>query len=112
MKAAQPQLVLLVSLGLFALSANDFAQTATDGSLGPKQSSTSLNSTFPANLGQTRGQNLFHSFSDFNIPAGGSATFTGPASIKNVLARVTGGRPSQINGRLACDIPSANLYLI
>ncbi len=58
------------------------------------------------------GSNLFHSFSQFNIGAGQSATFSGAAGTRNVLARVTGGSASQINGALRCDIAGANLFLM
>jgi filamentous hemagglutinin family protein len=87
-------------------------QVKTDGSLGARQTPPGPHFAIPASLGQTRGANLFHSFEQFDIPTGGSATFSGPASVHNVLARVTGGQPSQIDGRLACDIDGANLYLI
>jgi filamentous hemagglutinin family protein len=58
--------------------------------------------------------NLFHSFSEFNILAGESATFTHLAggTINNVLSRITGASPSTINGLLASEIPGANFYLI
>src|SRR4051812_12343579 len=32
--------------------------------------------------------NLFHSFSEFNLATGETASFSGPTSIKNVLTRV------------------------
>src|SRR5215468_254333 len=57
--------------------------------------------TVDGNKGQTRGSNLFHSFSVFNIlragpgvPAQESVTFTPPTvggPITNVINRVTGG---------------------
>ena len=46
------------------------------------------------------------------MPTGGSATFTGPETIANILSRVTGGQPSVIDGRLQSTIPGANLYLL
>src|SRR4051812_9050457 len=48
--------------------------------------------------GMQRGNNLFHSFADFNVPTSGQANFYGPASTANVLTRVTGGSPSTIDG--------------
>ena len=44
--------------------------------------------------------------------AGETAEFSGPSAIHNVLARVTGGTPSGIDGTLRCTIPCANVYLI
>jgi filamentous hemagglutinin family protein len=65
-----------------------------------------------AELGQTRGGNLFHSFGEFNVPTGGSATFAGPNTITNILGRVTGGQPSTIDGLVRSEITGANLYLL
>ncbi|MES2223230.1 MAG: filamentous hemagglutinin N-terminal domain-containing protein, partial [Acidobacteriota bacterium] len=46
----------------------------------------------------TKGNNLFHSFAQFDLKAGEVATFSGPANIQNILSRVTGGAPSSIDG--------------
>jgi filamentous hemagglutinin family protein len=57
--------------------------------------------------GYLNGTNLFHSFQYFNINSGETAHFTGdPTTIQNVIARVTGGMPSTINGTVTSDIPS------
>ncbi len=92
------------------------AQITLDGSLGP---SGDLNGTgglidIPAEVGQIHGSNLFHSFGEFNVPMGGSATFTGPSSIRNIIGRVTGGNESHINGTLGLgmEISEANLFLL
>ncbi len=63
-------------------------------------------------LGRQVGGNLFDSFANFNVAAGESATFTGPATVSNIIAGVTGGNPSTINGNVKSDIRGANLYLI
>ena len=42
-------------------------------------------------------RNLFHSFSQFNVQTGESATFTGPGSIASISSRVTGGQRSLID---------------
>ncbi len=62
--------------------------------------------------GKQVGANLFHSFSQFNLSSGETATFTGPASVHTVLTRVTGGAPSAIDGTIRCTIPDASFYLI
>jgi filamentous hemagglutinin family protein len=71
--------------------------------------------------GAERGQNLFHSFQEFNVEANRNALFLSPnADIRNILARVTGGNPSQILGTLgtfqlvngAVAPSEANLFLI
>jgi len=65
-----------------------------------------------AEYGDQSGQNLFHSFGQFNLHAGERAIFTGPDSVKNIISRVTGGEPSWIDGILRSEIPAANLYLL
>jgi filamentous hemagglutinin family protein len=63
--------------------------------------------------GQTAGTNLFHSFSQFSLPAGATANFQTPAAIANVLSRVTGGTASVIDGQIQLSgNTGANLYLM
>ena len=88
------------------------AQMTLDGSLGPRGALPGPHYVIPAEVGQLRGGNLFHSFGQFNIQRSESATFTGPASVDNIFSRVTGGNPSVINGLLQTNIPGANLYLL
>src|SRR5262245_42843276 len=86
--------------------------------------------TVNGDVGQTRGTNLFHTFSIFNILRAGptasgqvvpqqeSVTFTSPnggGSITNVISRVTGGtstftlqKSSLIDGQFNSAIPGAN----
>jgi len=68
--------------------------------------------TVTREMGLLRGNNLFHSFGQFNVPTDGSVTFTGPSSIANILSRVTGNDVSNIDGTLASTIENANLYLM
>jgi filamentous hemagglutinin family protein len=58
------------------------------------------------------GPNLFHSFDRFSVGTNDTASFTGPAGIKNILSRVTGGQQSEIDGTLRSTIPGAHLYLL
>src|SRR5262249_31448699 len=67
------------------------AQITLDGSLGPRGALRGPNYTISDSVGQIRGPNLFHSFCQFNLSKGESATFTGPNTITNILSRVTGG---------------------
>jgi filamentous hemagglutinin family protein len=95
-----------------AFAVNSRAQIVLDGTLGPQGPLAGPDYRIGADLGQQRGGNLFHSFSDFNLSPNESATFSGPPSVDNVIGRVTGGNGSFIDGRLASDIPGANLFLI
>ncbi len=61
--------------------------------------------------GAIRGDNLFHSFQEFNVNAGRGAYFSNPAGIANILTRVTGGNVSNIQGVLGV-LGKANLFLI
>ena len=58
------------------------------------------------------GKNQFLSFGQFGLNTGESATFSGPAGIQNILARVTGGAASNINGTITSTITGANLFLL
>jgi filamentous hemagglutinin family protein len=94
------------------LVAISHTQITSDGSLGPGGPLTGPHYRIGAELGQIRGGNLFHSFGAFNVPTGGSATFTGPNTIANILGRVTGGQPSSIDGVLRSETAGANLFLL
>jgi filamentous hemagglutinin family protein len=103
---------ILVGLGLFACLATSRAQVVLDGSFGTSGALSGPNYTIPAAAGLTRGNNLFHSFSQFDLKAGDVATFTGPANIQNILSRVTSGSPSSIDGTIRSGISGANFYFI
>jgi filamentous hemagglutinin family protein len=82
--------------------------------LGPAGSLAGPNFVIPDTVGQTMGSNLFHSFGSFNLNADESAAFTGPTGIENVLARVTGGSASNIDGLISTRFENAspNLFLL
>ncbi|TVQ44643.1 MAG: filamentous hemagglutinin N-terminal domain-containing protein [Gloeocapsa sp. DLM2.Bin57] len=61
--------------------------------------------------GERSGENLFHSFREFNVREGQEVYFTNPENISNIFSRITGNNPSQILGTLGVT-GQANLYLI
>ncbi len=89
-----------------------WAQVLPDGSLGAGRSQVVGGPTKDLiQGGVSRGANLFHSFSEFNVGLGRSVYFANPAGIGNILARVTGGNGSLLLGRLGVE-GSANLFLL
>jgi len=117
------QSLSLLSLAAIALLANpaiSLAQSITlDGTLGSTAPIPTLaNPAFATiydiqqNLGQTVGSNLFHSFSRFNLTASEAASFRSDVSIRNILARVTGGTASSIDGLIYTESRNVNLFLI
>lgn len=103
------------------------ADVVTDGSLGDAANIGRLqnlhagtdHATIAPNLGATSGGNLFHSFYQFNLATGQSATFQADASIRNIIARVSGwngsaftAQPSAIRGAIRTSGTAADLYLL
>jgi len=124
------QLALAGSLALveaFTGGVNNsaFAQIIPDNTLGDEPSIIKPFLPYLPDLpidkiegGAIRGANLFHSFEQFNVSEGRTVYFDIPrAEIQNILARVTGGKPSEILGTLgtSSDFISnshPNLFLI
>ncbi len=103
-----------LALPLFAtLSTVAQADVVFDGSLGPI-GELSGDMVIGEEWGTREGANLFHSFYSFNIFAGESVLFTSSfaGQTDHVIARVTGGRESLIDGPLGVDIPGASLWLV
>jgi filamentous hemagglutinin family protein len=101
------KILVIINLLLFSLILK--AEIITDGTLGKTTSLKGPNFLINDSLGLQIGGNLFHSFQEFNIFYGESATFTSPDSVNNILARVTGNNLSRINGKLNSD---ANFFLV
>lgn len=89
------------------------AQIIPDQSLGNENSTVNSldNNNDVINGGAIRGNNLFHSFREFNVSEGRGAFFANPDSIGNILTRVTGNNISNILGTLGV-LGNANLFLI
>ncbi len=58
------------------------------------------------------GANLFHSFEQFGLDAGQIADFLANPQVQNILSRVVGGNPSEINGLIRVTGSDANFYLM
>jgi filamentous hemagglutinin family protein len=99
----------LVILGFVASINPVRAQVSSDGSLSTTVTSPD-GSNFTIENGDRAGGNLFHSFSQFSVPTGGSAVFQNP-DVQNIISRVTGGSISNIDGLIRTQ-GSANLFLL
>ncbi|WP_223805526.1 filamentous hemagglutinin N-terminal domain-containing protein [Pseudanabaena sp. UWO310] len=84
------------------LPTNVSAQSVkADGTLSTTVASPdNLNFTITNGNQPSNGGNLFHSFSQFSVPTGGSATFNlvNTPNITTIFSRVTGGNVSNIDG--------------
>jgi filamentous hemagglutinin family protein len=86
-----------------------------DGSIGPGGDVPFADGTWQIGdqLGEYRGDSLLHSFGRFDVPGGQTAEFSAAhGTPERVLARVTWGERSDIEGTLRSSIPGADLYLI
>ncbi len=111
MKSNFIQLLAIFGSGLLSPAAAQ-AQIILDGSLGRTETLMGPGYQIGAELGQQHGGNLFHSFQDFNLQSHESATFSGPNEVQNVISRVTGSNPSNIDGLIRSTIPNADFYLL
>jgi filamentous hemagglutinin family protein len=111
---------LFAYLGLLGLSSSAIPALAQsvpsniipDNTLGNQRSIVERTNTLESIRGGAQsGQNLFHSFSEFNVGDGQRVYFANPTGVQNILTRVTGTSASNIFGTLGVD-GNANLFLI
>jgi filamentous hemagglutinin family protein len=100
-------IVMLVNT--IAIGDRAIAQVVPDNMLGTQVTQAGL--VFEINNGTRSGNNLFHSFSQFSVPAGGSAVFNNALDVQNIFSRVTGSQLSNIDGILKTQ-GTANLFLM
>ncbi|NEQ33298.1 MAG: filamentous hemagglutinin N-terminal domain-containing protein, partial [Leptolyngbya sp. SIO4C5] len=62
--------------------------------------------------GSAAGNNLFHSFQEFNLNGAEAANFLAAPTVENILGRIRGGNPTAIDGLLQVTGTQANLYLM
>ncbi len=113
---ARLRLLLGCCIGLSGPAAAD---VVLDGTLGPAGAvggglvdGAPTTYVIDESLGRRVSGNLFHSFGLLSIEAGESAAFTGVEPTAAIIARVTGGEPSLLGGRLSSMLPGADLYLL
>ncbi|MCC5666469.1 filamentous hemagglutinin N-terminal domain-containing protein [Nostoc sp. CHAB 5784] len=104
--------VLGIAMSVSALSFNcAIAQISPDGTLPINTNVTPNGNTFNITGGTPAGTNLFHSFGEFSVPTGSTASFNNAVNIQNIISRVTGGSTSKIDGIIS-TLGTANLFLI
>ncbi|WP_264322877.1 filamentous hemagglutinin N-terminal domain-containing protein, partial [Zarconia navalis] len=96
---------------LVLLCAEASAQIVPDSTLPSNSTVTVEDGLQRISGGMEAGSNLFHSLGEFNVPAGGTAYFDNALTIDNIIARVTGGNLSNIDGLIRAN-GAANLFLI
>ena len=108
---------ILISLIPFSVSflpiQKASAQITPDNTLGTESSVVNQLNQLKSLIegGAVRGENLFHSFQEFNVGNGQSVYFVNPEGVNNILTRVTGDNMSQILGTLGVN-GNANLFLL
>ncbi|MGA9382998.1 MAG: S-layer family protein, partial [Phormidium sp.] len=110
------QLGYLTFSGIALSTQVSLAQVVPDATLGNESSVVTPTAIkdLPSdqiNGGAIRGNNLFHSFREFNVGAGRGVYFTNPDGVARILTRVTGNNVSQILGTLGV-LGNADLFLI
>jgi filamentous hemagglutinin family protein len=94
------------------------AQISSDTTLPRNSTITVRGNSFIVTDGTRAGENIFHSFREFSVPTGGTASFQQiDSSVDNIISRVTGSSISTIDGVIEVlqsdgAIGSANLFLI
>ena len=101
--------IALCVLSLHATSNAALSQVTSDGTVNTQVDRDGNVSEITG--GETRGENLFHSFEDFSVPTGEEAFFDNASDIANIFSRVTGGNISNIDGLIRAN-DSASLFLI
>ncbi|HEY9894709.1 MAG TPA: filamentous hemagglutinin N-terminal domain-containing protein, partial [Candidatus Sericytochromatia bacterium] len=99
-------------LTLLGVGDRSVAQVIPDTTLSSgERSQVSAGPLFQIDGGAIRDRNLFHSFAQFSLRQGETAFFNNAATITNIISRVTGGQPSQLDGLIQTS-GSANLFFI
>ncbi len=103
-------LVGITTLACFTLVSPANSQIVPDRTTKTKIGHDCLN-TCNITGGILAGDNLFHSFQQFNVGVGESVYFQAP-NVANIFSRITGNHPSLISGKLGVSGGDANLFLL
>ncbi|HEY9702770.1 MAG TPA: filamentous hemagglutinin N-terminal domain-containing protein, partial [Allocoleopsis sp.] len=105
--------ILISIIGAIAtfssLDKGAIAQIIPDHTLGQENSIITPNLIIEG--GAIRGNNLLHSFQEFNVNSLEKVYFNQPSNIDNIITRITGQNISNINGTLGV-LGNGNLFLI
>ncbi|MEL6930639.1 MAG: filamentous hemagglutinin N-terminal domain-containing protein [Cyanobacteria bacterium J06600_6] len=104
-----PLRISLLTFSCFCLGSAVQAQVTPDNTLNTQV--TQADNVAEITGGETRGNNLFHSFQDFSVTTGSEAFFNNDVDLANIFSRVTGGNLSNIDGLIRAN-GSASLFLI
>ena len=103
---------LVSSIFSLLLASPTTAQLIPDQSLGNENSIVkSTNNLKTIEGGAIRGNNLFHSFREFNVNTNQEVFFNNATNIKSIFTRVTGGNISNIDG-LISNVGQADLFIL
>ncbi|ELS00589.1 filamentous hemagglutinin family N-terminal domain [Xenococcus sp. PCC 7305] len=102
---------LLISINLARHCAIASAQVIEDQTLPNNSIVTPQGDVLEITGGTSRGNNLFHSFSEFSALADQTVFFNNGLTVENILSRVTGSSISNIEGLIKAN-GTANLFLI
>ena len=106
------KLGFVTSIVSFLLTNPTSAQLIPDKTLGNENSLVnSIDNITKIEGGAIRGNNLFHSFQDFNVNYNQEIFFNNPTNIQSIFTRVTGGNISQIDG-LIRNVGQADLFIL
>ncbi|MGD1908893.1 MAG: beta strand repeat-containing protein [Leptolyngbyaceae cyanobacterium] len=106
-------LSLAISSTLLAVSTQAQNITPAGDGTGTTVQYNAASQTYTINGGTQIDANLFHSFQQFGLSTGEIANFLANPNVANVLARVTGGQTSVINGLLQVSGGNnANLFIL
>jgi filamentous hemagglutinin family protein len=95
---------------IFSSSVVQGQSITSDGTLPTPTDVTENGNVTEITGGTARGANLFHSFDDFSVDAGGTADFLNADNISRIFSRVTGGKISNIDGLIRTN--DASLFLL